>query len=348
MDEKTHNGLASAYNLSCSLTRDLAAVASAQSAIREVLQPLQALAEVQAANRNMVANVIQGMNVHREITRSILDIANFANVHREIACSISAMASSVNLSFIKAFQDQMNEVFVIQKSFADLTGIADQIRSIANFRTGIDLSEFREFIATSLKEAEELDDEEQEHNARDSLFAKYDGEEYAVQREIVNAELAKVPGFAEMSSSAQFVQVLEIAVSYPSSDVQSFALGMAGYLLCAILGEPNAPGAVYKVFWLLFCFIVAMIAKLNSRLRVPKTRRLLRTIPIDKKHTRIVRRSCSVADGPRSKTPKLGRIHLGAVVTVLAQFRGWRQVYFVDGNGQNRAGWVRSKYLRKV
>lgn len=42
---------------------------------------------------------------------------------------------------------------------------------------------------------------------------------------------------------------------------------------------------------------------------------------------------------------KLGWLTIGQYVTVTDKMKGWRQIYFIDSEGN---GWVRSKYLTEV
>lgn len=348
MDEKDDNGLPKPIKAPKYLS-DLSAVgailkaqhAAVESAMRPYREMLRVQEEISRKAWEPFSAVIR---TQQEIAKTLTSSygAIFA-AQTEIAKSLSRSLIEPFSAVLAAQQEISRSLFTqiadaseVTRRIAEISGLATQFGNIARFDFGID---FKALMTAAMQEAERLEDEEA---ARDNLFAGYEGDEFLPERKIIDAELAKIPDFDELPAPAKFVQVLNIAVKYPSSKVQAFALGMAGNLLAGILGQTNT------VFWLTFFLIVAVMGQFSAKLRVPKTRQLLRTIPIDKRHTRIVDCRCAVFNQPKSKTPRIGRLEVGTVLTITDKMQGWREVYFVDPNGQQRVGWVRSKYLRKV
>jgi len=241
----------------------------------------------------------------------------------------------------KSLTSRLLELPAISKRAVELTGIAGQLARIPKLDLAIDARTWQAAIEKASRR--KPDSFRVAYNiARDDIFANFQGDEFAAERAELANELRKVSGFDEMPDTAKFVQIFQIANDNRSRGFQEFALSVAGSLLANSLTGANAG------FWLLFIFLLIWINRLAAGMRVPQARKLLRTIAIDKKTNRIVGHACSIFGQPKSRSPRIGRLQAGGVVSITDRQKGWREVYFVDLEGQHQVGWVRSKYLRKV
>ncbi len=298
------------------------------------------------------------MDAHKAISRqmsTVFSAVNFsaateafaaaAKVNEQLRDALNVQAKVPDLSALQvkvpdlsALQVKVPDLAALQLKLPDFAGIAQQISSLSKIGSNF---QFDSIIASAIAEAERLEAEEGS-DARDNVFAGYEGAEYLRERQIVEYELAKIPDFDSMSVLAKCFQYLAIAVQSQSSTVQNLAVGMAGNLLAAALGQENA------FRWVIFFLIVAVMGKATEKMRVPRTRKLLRAARVDNPRVRIVGYPCIVTDRPKAKAPRLGCLNRGAVVTITDKMQGWRQVSFVDADEEECFGWVRSKYLRRA
>lgn len=168
-------------------------------------------------------------------------------------------------------------------------------------------------------------------------------------RQALDRELARrVDDFDSLPQSGKVVQLLDVVISNPSFAVSNAAFTVALSQLADMLGEPDPQRVITRAIWLVVFMLFGWVSRLGVKERVPKTRQILRTLPIDQHTCRIVTRTCIISNQPKARAKKIGWLTIGHYVTVTDTVKGWRQIYFTNSEGNDRIGWVRSKYLSKV
>lgn len=326
-------------------------VRQANAAIRAQQQAISDLASeaLSAPNRLMrsILEPYEAMRLNHQRTIGALanSFDNVLQMQQKLARTAFEPYNKLlqaHLQIDRSLTSQFAQMAQMTRAVSELSGLTAQINSSIHLQT----LRWNQLIAQALENAQSIDEvpleEVPDEDVRDSIFANYEGDEYLPEREAVSAELAKIPGFDSLSKTSKCVQLLTIAAKNPSEKVQALALGIAGNLLADQFGQP------YPIFWLVLFVVIATISEIHIRLRVPQTRRLLKTVRVDDKFVRVVKYRCVVTEQPKAKAMKLGHLEVGAIVTITDKLAGWRQIYFVDRKGNQRLAWVRSKYLCKV
>lgn len=298
--------------------------------IREALRAHQ---EIQNA---IYGPLRDAMRAHQDAQRLVFGPLHDAmRAHQEIQAAVFGPIREA-MQAQQAFQRTVMDMAAMSKMVAGLSGVASQILKVPRV-------EINEAIALALKEVEAAP----AAPAKKTWEGFQDGE-HIEERRALKEELAKrVDDFDSLPPSSQVVELLDVVATNPSSGVGQFAFNVAGNILGTILCEADPQKILARALWLLMFMIFGWVSQLSVKLRVPKTRKILRRLQIDQKESRIVTGTILIGDLPRSRCTKIGWLTVGAVVTVVDKRKGWRQIYYTDA-GQDRLGWVRSKYLRKV
>lgn len=314
-----------------------------QEALDHTFGPIREMARAQQAAYDRTFGPIREMARAQQeaLDRTLAPIRQMARAQQEAIDLMMAPIRHAMRVQDEAYRSMFNSVAAASgaaSKIAELSGLASYLAQVSRSTAHLDIVEIAESAIAQAEATAENDHEA----AVDALFARYESEEYLAHREALKTELAKISDFNSLTASARFFQIIEIAASSSTVDFRSFALGIAGNLLATILGQENAAA------WLWIWLLLYLLSALGPKPRSDRTREVIRSLPIDKRSMRLVDFSCTVAEQPKAKSKRLGRLQAGTVVTITDQLQAWRQVFFLGKNGEQRIGWVRSKYLRKL
>lgn len=285
-----------------------------------------------------------------DFPKPLIDAAlssNFKKLSEGITKGIYDTIAGLNLAFGKQLQDQFRMAADVSARLTDLARLTDKIRLSAHFLAEFDINRT---LAGMLERVQEIPDlgklrqlesKVDQHNARDILFAIWEGEACVPEQEKIQTELAKIPDFDQRSINAKLDALLAIAEENQSPRLLAYLVAVALNMVATSMGQDYS-----ALVWALIG-VVLIVDYCRPKRRVPDTRAVLRSVQVETSQARIVRRTCAVLNLPKSKSQRIGRLEVGYPVTLADRFGKWRQIIFIV-EGRQRAGWVRAKYLRKI